>query len=84
MPLVKQTHEVVEVNCCLVCGAPAPMAWFCECCTQAKEEAYRISRELGETTHAAVIERRDRALALHAFTAHGLQHVYGLGKQESK
>lgn len=59
-----------EVNKCVCCGAPAPLTWFCGCCTAAKEAAYAESRRLGETRWVDVMIRRDKALAEHRTKEH--------------
>ena len=49
---------------CICCQEPKqPHVWFCEKCTEVKEQAYAESRRLGEKTFEEVITRRDAALA---------------------
>ena len=50
---------------CVSCGKPAPYTWFCPCCTEAKEQAYKECREKGIDDWYEVIVYRDKALRKH-------------------
>lgn len=55
---------------CILCESPAPWTWFCPCCTQAKEDSYKQSKEAGILTHVEVMQRREMALRKHKAEVH--------------
>jgi len=50
---------------CVVCGKPAPYTWFCPCCTEAKEKAYKECEELKILNWIDVIIYLNKALTKH-------------------